>query len=199
MGLCQADFGPGGAYWMEVERRPAALYVCPAPAPKNHIRISDIAAKPVVRIGQRGKVFLHLMDMAARSMRLAFARRQIFGFFALAVLAVAALPRPAHAAGGGRGKLLFLRCASCHDISAGPSAKLGPNLRGVYGRPSGSLPGYTYSPAMMQAHLVWNEQTLDRWLEKPTSVVPGTAMAFVGLPSAQDRQSVIAYLRDPGP
>ncbi len=95
--------------------------------------------------------------------------------------------------------MLFLRCASCHDISKAASTKLGPNLRGVYGRPSGSLQGYPYSPAMMQAHLVWNDQTLDRWLAKPTSLVPGTAMAFAGLPNAQDRASVIAYLRDPGP
>jgi len=132
-------------------------------------------------------------------MRRTSTRRQIFGMFALAVLAACAQPQRANAAGAGRGKLLFLRCASCHDISAGPSAKLGPNLRGVYGRPSGSLPGYPYSLAMKQVHLVWNDQTLDRWLTKPTDLVPGTAMAFTGLPNAQDRQSVIAYLRDPGP
>jgi len=139
------------------------------------------------------------MDIVIRSMRPTSTQRQIPYLFALGLLAACTQPRMAYAAGGGRGKLLFLRCASCHDISAAPSAKLGPNLRGVYGRPSGSLPGYTYSPAMMQAHLVWNDQTLDRWLTKPTAVVPGTAMAFTGLPNAQDRQSVIAYLRDPGP
>jgi cytochrome c len=140
------------------------------------------------------------MYIVARSMRPVSPRRQSLGMFALAVLLTAfARPQPADAAGGGRGRLLFLRCASCHDISAAPSAKLGPNLRGVYGRPSGSLPGYPYSPAMKQAHLVWNDQTLDRWLTKPTELVPGTAMAFTGLPNAQDRQSVIAYLRDPGP
>jgi len=139
------------------------------------------------------------MEVAEISMRPAREHRLVFGVLcALAALAVFARPMPAGAAGGGRGKLLFLRCASCHDISAGPSAKLGPNLRGVYGRPSGSLPGYPYSTAMLQAHLVWNAQTLDRWLTKPTSLVPGTAMAFTGLPIAADRQSVIAYLRDPG-
>jgi cytochrome c len=111
---------------------------------------------------------------------------------------MALLAQPA-VAGVSRGKLLFLRCAACHDISGTPSAKLGPNLKGVYGRPSGSLPGYPYSPAMMQAHLVWNEQTLDRWLTKPTDLVPGTAMAFAGLPSAQDRAAIIAYLRNPAP
>jgi cytochrome c len=47
---------------------------------------------------------------------------------------------------------------------------------------------------MQNAHLVWNPPTLDRWLTSPGALVPGTAMAFGGLPSAQDRQAVIAYL-----
>jgi cytochrome c len=117
------------------------------------------------------------------------------GLFLLVILAQAF---PADAAGNLRGKLLFLRCASCHDISDAPSAKLGPNLKGVIGRPSGSLPGYRYSQAMMGAHLVWNDATLDRWLTQPNALVPGTAMAFAGLASEQDRQAVIAYLRQPG-
>jgi cytochrome c len=29
-------------------------------------------------------------------------------------------------------------------------------------------------------------------------VVPGTAMAFAGLPKAEDRAAVIAYLKNPG-
>jgi len=52
---------------------------------------------------------------------------------------------------------------------------------------------------MQKAHLVWDAATLDKWLTKPTDLVPGTAMAFAGLPSEKDRQAVIAYLRDPGP
>jgi cytochrome c len=102
-------------------------------------------------------------------------------------------------AGNLHGKLLFLRCASCHDISTTPSQKLGPNLKGVVGRPSGSLPGYTYSAAMQQAHLVWDAATLDRWLTRPNALVPGTAMAFAGLQSEADRQAVIAYLTNPTP
>lgn len=94
-----------------------------------------------------------------------------------------------------RGRLLFLRCASCHDISTSASAKTGPNLYHVFGRKSGSLPGYSYSPAMQNAHLVWDAPTLNRWLTDPAAVVPGTAMAFPGFASAQDRQAVIAYLQ----
>jgi len=103
-----------------------------------------------------------------------------------------------HAAAPMRGRLLFLKCASCHDISATASAKTGPNLRGVVGRRVASLPGYQYSTALRAQTFVWDEQHLDRWLTQPTDVVPGTAMAFSGLGSAADRQAVIAYLREGG-
>jgi cytochrome c len=109
------------------------------------------------------------------------------------------LAPPAAASGNMRGKLLFLRCAACHDISGAPSQKIGPTLKGVVGRPSGSVPGYSYSASMQKAHLVWDAPTLDRWLTSPNAVVPGTAMAFAGLPSETDRQAVIAYLRNPAP
>jgi cytochrome c len=115
-----------------------------------------------------------------------------------AILLLCLLGPQAEAADKLQGKLLFLRCASCHDISATPSQKIGPNLKGVVGRPAGSLPGYQYSAAMQKAHLVWDAATLDRWLTSPNALVPGTAMAFAGLPSEADRQAVIAYLRDAG-
>jgi cytochrome c len=104
---------------------------------------------------------------------------------------------PSIAASPARGKLLFLRCASCHDVSSSQSPKIGPNLKGVFGRKAGSLPGYAYSPAMKAQTFTWNEQTLNRWLEKPSDVVPGTAMAFAGVPEKTDRDAIIAFLRDP--
>jgi cytochrome c len=96
-----------------------------------------------------------------------------------------------------RGRLLFLRCASCHDITEGPSPKIGPNLSGVVGRRAGSLPGYAYSPAMKAQGFTWDDATLDAWLAKPSAVVPGTAMAFEGVDSAADRRAIIDYLRAP--
>jgi len=96
-----------------------------------------------------------------------------------------------------RGRILFLRCSSCHDISSGPSPKIGPNLKDVVGRRAGSLPGYSDSPAMKAQTSVWDPEHLDLWLTSPSTLVPGTAMAFAGLPSETDRQAVIAYLQTP--
>jgi cytochrome c len=96
-----------------------------------------------------------------------------------------------------RGRILFLRCSSCHDISSGSSPKIGPNLKDVVGRRAGSLPGYSYSPALKAQTFVWDTGHLNLWLTSPSALVPGTAMAFAGLPSETDRQAVIAYLQHP--
>jgi cytochrome c len=69
---------------------------------------------------------------------------------------------------------------------------------GVVGRKAGSLPGYAYSPAMKAQSFVWDKVMLDRWLTQPTAVVPGTAMAFGGVPSKADREAIIAYLASEG-
>jgi len=98
-----------------------------------------------------------------------------------------------------RGKLLFLQCASCHNITPGPSAKIGPSLYGVVGRRAGSLAGYAYSPAMKAQTFVWDEKMLNLWLTKPTDVVPGTAMAFGGVAQQADRDALITYLKTLAP
>lgn len=94
-----------------------------------------------------------------------------------------------------QGKVLFVRCASCHAATAGAPTKIGPNLDGVVGRKGGSLAGYHYSPAMQANGPVWTEENLDRWLTGPEKVVPGTSMAFAGLPDPAERKALIAYLK----
>ena len=114
------------------------------------------------------------------------------GFVALAVSGVAtaaALP----AGDAGRGKTVFARCAACHDLNTG-ATRMGPSLKGIVGRKSGSFPGFNYSPAMKGKNVTWNPATLDTYLTAPMKFGPGTRMAFAGRPNAQDRADVIAYL-----
>lgn len=94
-----------------------------------------------------------------------------------------------------RGNILFLRCSSCHDVSAAKSAKIGPNLLGVVGRKVASQEGYPYSVALKSQDFVWDAATLDRWLTNPNALAPGTVMAFAGIPEEADRQAIIAYLQ----
>lgn len=97
-----------------------------------------------------------------------------------------------------QGRRLYIRCAACHALAPTTQAKIGPHLQRVVGRRAGSLAGFTnYSAAMTRSGVTWDEATLDRWLQRPQSVVPGTSMAFAGMPNAADRRALIAYLRRP--
>jgi len=91
------------------------------------------------------------------------------------------------------GKRVFNKCAICHTAVAGKNG-LGPSLFGVVGRKSGTAPGYSYSDAMKNANKTWDEATLNAYLTDPKAVVPGNKMSFAGLPNADDRANVIAYL-----
>ncbi len=92
------------------------------------------------------------------------------------------------------GKTLFTqKCGLCHAPVEGQN-KIGPSLWGVVGRRAGTLPTYTYSDAMKNANRTWTASTLDDYLTAPRQKIPGVKMIFAGLPDAQDRQNVIAYL-----
>jgi cytochrome c len=98
-----------------------------------------------------------------------------------------------------RGERVFQRCFACHSVRAGEHSLPGPNLRGVLGRRAGTLPGFGFSPAMLEAgrarELVWTRDTLDAFLTDPPGMIPGTEMGMpAGLPDPEDRRDVIDYL-----
>jgi cytochrome c len=84
-----------------------------------------------------------------------------------------------------RGRVLMARyqCGRCHAVPGAPSASVttGPSLDG-FGRRSyiaGRVPN--------------TPQTLQRWLQSPSAVVPGTAMPALGV-SPADARDLAAYL-----
>lgn len=93
------------------------------------------------------------------------------------------------------GQRQFLQCRACHTLKAGEPHRTGPNLNGMFGAKAGTRPGYTYSAVLSGANLVWNDETLDHWLQNPTTFLKGNRMAFAGVPDAQRRAALIAYLR----
>ena len=93
------------------------------------------------------------------------------------------------------GQQVFARCAACHVIGAAPGTRMGPTLNGVVGRKAATVTGYTYSAAMKNSKMTWDDPTLVRFLQAPMKVVPGTKMAFPGLANEQDRADVVAYLK----
>lgn len=94
----------------------------------------------------------------------------------------------------------FQKCQSCHAIEAEEGSNpAGPNLAGVMGRRAASLPDFTYSPALQakgRDGLIWDEKTLDAFLQAPETYVPGTYMGFLGLLDAKEREAVIRYLSE---
>ena len=114
----------------------------------------------------------------------------------LIVLGFCLSATPALASGDvAAGEKVFKKCKACHVVDA-EKHKTGPHLVNIMGRAAGSADGYKkYSDAMKSSGIVWNEETLDGYLEKPKAYVKGTRMAFAGLRKEEDRANVIAYLK----
>ncbi len=113
---------------------------------------------------------------------------------------VALVALPAAAQDAAQGEKIFKRCQACHVIE-GEQNRVGPHLSGVWGRKAGSVEGFKYSEAMAakgQEGLVWNEETLNGYLENPKGYVPKNKMAFAGLKKPEERTAVIAYLKEKG-
>jgi cytochrome c2 len=110
------------------------------------------------------------------------------------ILTAAGAARAVEAGDPALGKKVFAKCQACHSLEAGKN-KVGPTLHGVMGRASASEADFAYSDAMKNAHLTWDPDTLDKYLAKPKEMVPGTKMAFPGLPKGKDRADLIAYLQ----
>jgi len=87
-------------------------------------------------------------------------------------------------------------CIACHTFDKGAKPGIGPNLYGVVGGPHDHEEGFNYSPALEKFKgQPWTFDALNEWLLKPGADVPGTRMTFAGIPNAQQRADVIAYLR----
>lgn len=89
------------------------------------------------------------------------------------------------------GKALYNACLACHAVDKND---IGPMHRGVFGRTAGTVPDYSYSPALKASGIAWTEGNLDKWLTSPQGFVPGSKMFFKVI-NAQDRADIIAYLR----
>lgn len=93
------------------------------------------------------------------------------------------------------GVAVFSRCKACHTIEEDGPHRVGPNLWSVVGRPVASVEAFTrYSPALQEFGGEWTVEKLDAFLKNPRATVPGTRMAFAGLPGDDDRANLIAYM-----
>jgi cytochrome c len=92
------------------------------------------------------------------------------------------------------GKVVFIQCQACHSLKEGEN-RVGPSLYSKVGKTAGQVPGFKYSEANKNSGLVWTEEKLFEYLKNPRAVIPGTTMAFAGIPDPQKRADVIAFLK----
>jgi cytochrome c len=90
------------------------------------------------------------------------------------------------------GKAMYeAKCGGCHSVDAN---RIGPMHRGVVGRRIGSVVGYSYSPALRHLKGVWTIDLLDRWLQDPQALAPGSNMYF-SVTDAEQRRQILGYLQ----
>ncbi len=108
----------------------------------------------------------------------------------------AQFPLPAPGAGPDAATLFRNQCGTCHTLSANEPMRQGPPLGGVFGRPAGSVAGFSYSSGFAAAHFTWDAARLDAWLANPQAVIPGAVMAYRQANPAT-RQQIIDWLKEP--
>ena len=96
-----------------------------------------------------------------------------------------------------RGERAYQKCYSCHALEPGRNDLDGPTLHGIVGRRVAAEAGVDYSPAMRrfaERNSRWTPALLDQLIADPETLVPGTSMAFHGIPDAQERRDLIVFL-----
>lgn len=93
-----------------------------------------------------------------------------------------------------KGERVFAVCRACHQIGPGAENSIGPELNGLDGRHSGSVPDYNYSEANRNSGIVWNEMTFKQYIKDPKAMIPKTKMYFAGLKNPHDIDDLWAYV-----
>lgn len=88
------------------------------------------------------------------------------------------------------------RCRTCHSVREGDN-RLGPSLHNIFGAKAGSSSGYTaYSQALRDSGVVWNEETLEKFIANPDALIPGNNMKpFPGITDEEERKQIVQYLK----
>src|SRR6188768_3121929 len=117
-------------------------------------------------------------------------RRVVF----VALLAVAGAGE-ASAQDAAAGEKVFGVCKACHQIGETAKNNVGPQLNGIIGRKSGTVPGYNYSAANKDSGITWDEATFREYIKDPKAKIPGTKMIYAGLKDEQRINDLLAYLK----
>jgi cytochrome c len=113
---------------------------------------------------------------------------------ALVIIASSTAASAALAQDVAAGKTAFNKCMACHSIGEGAKNKVGPELNGLNGRKSGTVPDYSYSDANKNSGITWNEAQFKEYIKDPKAKIPGTKMTFIGIKNEQEVNDLWAYV-----
>jgi cytochrome c len=123
------------------------------------------------------------------------------GAVAFIALSGIVLSGPALAEGdAAKGKEAYAKCGICHQVGATAQNTIGPELNKIVGAKAAAKPGFAYSPGMKklgEEGFVWTPENIDKWIANPKAMLPDSPMSqlFQGIPDAQERANIIAYLQ----
>lgn len=89
------------------------------------------------------------------------------------------------------GEVLYTQCVGCHSPSY---HRTGPKHCGLLGRQAGSTAEFNFTEAMKRSNIVWTKTTLDKFLQAPLAMIPGTSMGYAGITSREEREHLILFL-----
>jgi cytochrome c len=101
----------------------------------------------------------------------------------------------AHGQDAASGEKVFLQCKACHQVGEKAKNAVGPVLNGLFGRKSGTIEGFSYTPANKNSGITWDEATFREYIKDPRAKIPGTKMVFPGLKDPKQIEDIIAYLK----
>jgi cytochrome c len=110
------------------------------------------------------------------------------------VMLMLLLPGVGSAADIAAGQAQFNKCKICHTVEAGGHSTAGPNLHGIFGRKAGTTENFAFSEAMKKSGIVWDDDTMTKYLRNPKDLVPGGKMAFPGITDDKQIVDLLAYL-----
>ena len=112
-----------------------------------------------------------------------------------AVILMAAMIQVAYAQDVATGEQSFKKCLPCHAVGEGAKNKVGPELNGLDGRHSGSVPDYSYTDANKNSGITWSEATFKEYIKDPRAKIPNTKMIFPGIKNEKEAGDLWAYLK----
>jgi cytochrome c len=92
------------------------------------------------------------------------------------------------------GRQLFERhCRTCHGGTASADSPIGPSLSGIMGRKAGTNVSGVHSRAAIDSGIVWDRESLRRFLSVPRREIPDSIMP-VGAMDPAELERLLDYL-----